>query len=689
MNPFIILILIFSSAVAHSPISAKITREIFNLLANYKKGTSECTKKAVHMFNRFMTDDSMFATLLYTGKGLNDLGDYKRCNESPQNRYIFLQVNGLIAPLALGICGPIECSEKDYYSLKEPLSRMLNKVVNENNNTSSLNHKFVQEEIDFVDPIKRENSESLITPISVLGLICLLAFIIMNLVGLFCGVLKDLKERPNTMLRILKCFDISKNLKAIFTVTQNAHQDLKIFNGVRVLSMFWVILGHTFFHAIKAYPPNIFDASDFFKKFAYSYILSAPFSVDVFFFLSGFLAAYFLLHEIFSSHGKLPLFHIYLHRILRIFPLFLATFLIFCFVLPFFGTGPGFYNYYNKVNIDCKDYWHMTLFFVNNFAQVRDDCISHTWYIANDMQFFILTPVLIYVYYKRRLLGYILLATLASASALATFIIVFHYDLSPSYTKFSSTFYVKHYFEQYYNVPYTRINPYLLGVLAAYLYFEYKSGQITFFTKLTRFIQISTWFRYTLYLVSAGITFGLIHVIYWFNTYPEEVPEWVEKVYLVLAKPLFVVCMFGILYPAMIGKARIVRGIFGNGVFVPLARVTFGAYLIHPPLMIFMSLDEKKGSYFDYNGLLLKFLGYLVTSYCISFLLSAVYESPVICLDKEFLRPKAKKRVESKEKGDLVKGVELNEVSETSALTKSNQQLLIEKQQQYWVQSQL
>ena len=138
---------------------------------------------------------------------------------------------------------------------------------------------------------------------------------------------------------------------------------------------------------------------------------------------------------------------------------------------------------------------------------------------------------------------------------------------------------------------------------------------------------------------------------------------------MVFSKSIFVTCTFLILYPAILGKGRLIRAIFGHPVFAPFARVTFGAYLIHPLLMMFLSYDDKKGSYYDYHELLLKFIGFTCLSYGISFLLSAIYESPVVTLDKEFLRPKSLNRAEKAKAAGAASADNNAEVSEITTLT--------------------
>ncbi len=649
--------------------SHEAAREIYSLLARFPNGSSPaCAKRSIRMFNNFMSDSSAFAALVYSGKGLNDLGDYKRCNEAGTSRYMLLQINGLITPLALGICGSIECQEADYAVLKQPIADGMNRVLQSGIFSSPLNHTFLAQDVTFADPRTRQEGERFITSTFFLAVIYFCCILGLSLWGTIIGIIGANTKSSNRATKFAACFDLVRNVKSIFSVPKSTGEDsdLRVFNGVRVLCMLWVILGHTFFHAKNAFPPNVLDIADFLRNFWYSYILNAPYSVDVFFFLGGFLAAYMMARQIRQS-GKMPFAYIYAHRILRIFPLFLAVTLIFCFVIPSLGAGPGFHNYYSKVDVDCRKYWKMTLLFVHNFASADDDCMSHTWYIANDMQFFLLTPVLVYIYGKRRMLGYLTLAVLGAASVVANLVVTIYYGLSPSYMNFKDMTYVKHYFEQYYNVPHTRINTYLLGLAAGYLYLEYKSGDRTLFARFTDFLKQSRILRYSLYVLTSTIMFVLLHSIYWFNKYPEDWKGTAAILYLTFSKPVFVTCMFLLLYPAMLGKGWGLRYFLGSSLFSPFARVTFGAYLIHPLIMMYIYWDERKGAFFEYNVLILKFMGFAIVSFAISIVASALFESPIMGIDREFLRKRPAVKA-----GPLLKQAAVQEGTEKTATTRGN-----------------
>ena len=91
---------------------------------------------------------------------------------------------------------------------------------------------------------------------------------------------------------------------------------------------------------------------------------------------------------------------IYIRRFLRLLPTYIfAIFALWAFT-AYLNNGPIWYDII-KAHEDCADYWWTNLLFINNFIPSDDgnSCLVGSWYLANDIQFFIITPPLIYLYY--------------------------------------------------------------------------------------------------------------------------------------------------------------------------------------------------------------------------------------------------------------------------------------------------
>ena len=146
----------------------------------------------------------------------------------------------------------------------------------------------------------------------------------------------------------VQAFDCYTNIKSIFSFKRRKGP-FAAFDCLRACSAMWVILGHTLFWAsfypIQAYlitpGPGSFD-STFLGQVLFTQ--SFTMAVDTFFFLSAFLATYFILKEsAMKPHFSFVKVWIskVINRALRILPAFAAALFFSWLVAPLFTDGPG------------------------------------------------------------------------------------------------------------------------------------------------------------------------------------------------------------------------------------------------------------------------------------------------------------------------------------------------------------
>jgi peptidoglycan/LPS O-acetylase OafA/YrhL len=140
------------------------------------------------------------------------------------------------------------------------------------------------------------------------------------------------------------------------------------------------------------------------SDFLFSIVLSAEYVVDVFFWMTAFLGSYFMLTVMKENDGILGNWgkH-YLHRLVRLLPTYLFTLFFFWkFLVLYGGEGPMFYMYTSTT--ECSKYWFWHVIFLNNLIpwSTHDTCLPWTWYLANDFQFYLLLPMFVTLYYKKR-----------------------------------------------------------------------------------------------------------------------------------------------------------------------------------------------------------------------------------------------------------------------------------------------
>lgn len=78
------------------------------------------------------------------------------------------------------------------------------------------------------------------------------------------------------------------------------------------------------------------------------------------------------------------------------------------------------------------------------------------------------------------------------------------------------------------------------------------------------------------------------------------------------------------------GLAKPIDKLLSHRTLLPMSRLTYCAYLIHPVSQIVMSL-ELKGTVHIQHGLVLTiFLGNAITAYTIALIISLLFEAPVV-----------------------------------------------------------
>eukprot|EP00830_Metopus_es_P019794 TRINITY_DN749_c0_g4_i1.p1 TRINITY_DN749_c0_g4~~TRINITY_DN749_c0_g4_i1.p1 ORF type:complete len:752 (+),score=95.91 TRINITY_DN749_c0_g4_i1:99-2258(+) len=598
---------------------------------------------------------TLFSFLLYSFKGLNDIGDFKSCSVANGTRYLLLTAkvsDGTPASGYFGLCLPQECSAN---YLTENLRPMLITLLKELMNIMGIPitgfFSVTDDAVNFVDVIAKNKELGTISPLGVILIIIGILAVIAALIFTYMDYrLSKGKFSGETGNKVVECWSLVRNAKFLFYNKNPVDMSLEVLNGVRVLSMCWVISGHTFDYFNVSPIANIFDLPD---KIEHSYnfqlIMAGTFSIDVFFFMSGFLNALTMhasLSKIKGANESLKATLVAIaHRYIRLLPLYLIAILTTIAIVPyFFSEGPlGSINEW-QMNI-CKEKWWHNLLYIQNFTKIGEGCLIWSWYLANDMQFFLVTPLLLIAYHKNKRLTFIIIAIVVSLSVISQIYVIWHYELSISY------FYEAEgeLFEDYYVKPYCRINAYLLGIIIAWMYFawkEDKEGTSMFcFNRMTRKWVENPYIKYSLIAIGIGITYACVSLQYVFNHYWKDIRTWHNVLYIIVSRPLFVVGLLMVIYPALLGKEKILFTILGAPFWNPLAKLTYGAYLFHVIILIAEKSGEYHSSFFTVMRVLFFAIHIWVLSYLISLILTLFFELPIAQLEKTFLFPRRRQAV--------------------------------------------
>lgn len=121
------------------------------------------------------------------------------------------------------------------------------------------------------------------------------------------------------------------------------------------------------------------------------------------------------------------------------------------------------------------------------------------------------------------------------------------------------------------------------------------------------------------------------------NKSPKDYPRGFNAIYMTLIRAFFVFGLMMFIFPILLGRGKVLREILGHDWFTPIARVSFGMYLIHPTYMLFESFNRQRASWASHNGNTLMFFGWFTVTLITSLLFTIVIETPCANLEKVFL----------------------------------------------------
>lgn len=406
-------------------------------------------------------------------------------------------------------------------------------------------------------------------------------------------------------------------------------------NGMRVLSMFWIILGHTFLmpSGVSGYQnqedivmsPLNSDAAE--TSPWMQLIFAAEAGVDTFFFLSGFLLAFLTLKEI--RAGRFNGFYGIILRYIRLTPSLALTMMVFYKIWVYFGNGPFAVSFQKSINRRCDGSWWSELTYTMNFIPFDSDkvCMGWTWYLGDDMIFFIISMFLLPLYHKTKAMGWIVVLSLTGISfGVTTYFIVRHhlgvYVFDHHYTDYSYWAYSK---------PYSRIPAYFVGIGAAWLLDDLEKKGIT---RESRPVTAAA-MRYA--SLAAFVAFAVIVFIIFislsdFGWHKDSWKDLANIIYINLARPLWAACYAVITLLCYFGYLPRVDGFLSLPCWTPLARLTYGAYLVHP--LVIKLAAGRAWQFYTFGGMDItyRWMGNLVLAFSGSILLWVLVERPCMTI---------------------------------------------------------
>lgn len=315
----------------------------------------------------------------------------------------------------------------------------------------------------------KDNSPVDVLPADYVVLLIVLIFVCLVVVGTILDVSVEYLNGhllPENIIIMFQGFSLRRTLVKIFHVGENK-DNLSCINGIRFLSMFWVIAGHSYLAMIE-FPPFISNKAfilEIMEQYPMKIIFNATPSVDSFFLIGSTLLAFLTLKELDKKNIPSQKFWtlFYIHRYIRLTGVYAVVIALSATLFKFIPTGP--HNYLKQDTYACQEAWWMNILYINNFhAELgQENCMGWTWYMANDMQMFIISPLFILALYHLPVFG----ITISILSVLGTI----GFRVWRVQDRVNVTF------DNLYNKPYSRFGSYAVGLILGYILYRTKHIQ--------------------------------------------------------------------------------------------------------------------------------------------------------------------------------------------------------------------
>ncbi|XP_017066862.1 nose resistant to fluoxetine protein 6 [Drosophila eugracilis] len=427
-------------------------------------------------------------------------------------------------------------------------------------------------------------------------------------------------QDEKTLNPVVKAFSARANSRAIFRIvdTKSNPNVIDCLHGIRCLSFIWVVYGHEYLVAAKSPNINLGDMLTWLNSFYSEFVLHGIYAVDTFFFLSGLLLVLIALRSMERTNGKLNIPMMYVHRYLRLTPILAFAILIYMKILPLLGNGP----LQGSVNFDnysaCEDTWYLTLLYVQNVA-TNKLCLSHSWYLAVDMQLYIFAPFLLIALYKwgKKAAAGIFILMLLLACCLFSIMVI--KDLSLGAQGDESM-------RKLYYATNTRASPYLIGILFGYFLHINRGKEF----KLNFFIALLGW------LVGLSLIATCMFAVYGQNTLP--IVE--EAFYVTLTRIAWPLSLCWVVFACMHGYGGLANSFLSSPLWQPISKLSYSAYIFH---MFIESLNggiTRTSTYFSDYQVMLRFWSDFGFTLLFSYFMHILIEAPFAGLESLLLPTK-------------------------------------------------
>ncbi|XP_028035847.1 nose resistant to fluoxetine protein 6-like [Bombyx mandarina] len=472
---------------------------------------------------------------------------------------------------------------------------------------------------------------------------------------------KDLRrETCGVCSEVLLSFSILSNGRTILSTDTPSDGALTCLHGMRFMSVLWVIMVHTYltiFYVADNKAMRVITE----RSFWYQSVGNASYCVDTFFVISGILVTILFLRteekkskpkpivedkqdinknmngftspalsisvisqDTFITESKtksytkeeiykmIKSFMILLsYRVVRLTPAYAFVIGVNEIALRYTHDHtvfePAIFDH-----ITCDNWWWRNLLYINNLYPQREMCMVWSWYMANDTQFYVVGIILLLISVKHPKIAFGSLGVIMLSSWATTIYISVWLQYK---ARIQEPFEM---FDPLYDKPWSRIGPYLVGMIVGWYLHKTRCQK-----RIPYWLVALGW--PSALAIIACLIFSMVDG--YFNVWP-------TAFYISIGHTAWGVAIAWVAVSCCSGYGGLVNSALSYRGLLPLSRLTYCAYLVHPTIMMYTSFLLDGPFHMENSTVLAVYAGYAVMAFLASLAISIAFEAPAVRLLK-------------------------------------------------------
>nr|CAD7400519.1 unnamed protein product [Timema poppensis] len=472
----------------------------------------------------------------------------------------------------------------------------------------------------------------------------------------------DLQKHVFSSYRWRTWFSLPRNLNDLLSAMLPGYTMSSV-HGLRFLTAMWVLLLARYRVDVRL--PAVINRDDILDQLRDDWtvrpITSArDLAADTFFLLSGMFTCYVFFKDraVDEKFRKLTLLKFYLYRYVRISCVYAVCIGVSTTLMYQLGSGAMWSSVAGKARERCRIGWWTNLVYVNNFvySTPSQQCLPQSWWLAADMQLFLLSPLILYPLWKWPRYGRIQLSALLLVSVVVPFWYTYTaaiYEaekarLEPTDEIFFSD-------EMAF---YLRTTPYLMGICLGYVLHCTKCpSNLTIM--LPQPLVLLGW------IIS---TCSSLIIVYLNQMFPRREYPLGASFYASFRTSGWAVSIAWIIFACERGYGGYAKIIMSWRGFQPLGKLSYCMFLFEDLLFLYQRGSVRAPQYFTHFTEIERALGDALILLCISTVFYLSFELPFINLCRCFLKPEGRRS----SAGNLTGGSQLSLARHIQFLSNTN-----------------